>query len=365
VPPAIDESIKRKVIQQWITGESRDKIAAENNIGTGSVSSIIANYKDGLDNSEFDSIRQLALEIMKQGLNWSELASHFRLYNYFIKSGAAEDRIEAFITNLHCTTIPTQKTIEYLNQIHEIAKEESIPLDQVSGYIKEKLEEKQKIDECVREADATLQSKSVTIEAIGEHLKLKEELDRHGVSMQDIAKLLKLLSNAKRYGFDGKEIADKLYNIQELEWKERELKDKCKKFSKRISKFKDVVPLTEDIAAWGIGIDELLALKVGINQAAKHYNLPPLAATLRLIDDIKKYNKINGLKEELSALYLQKYTLDQACSRQSQSLIGLAKLKSYGLTEDRLLQLNNFLESNGYKTSSYTHAAPNSQFWKP
>jgi hypothetical protein len=31
---------------------------------------------------------------------------------------------------------------------------------------------------------------------------LKEELDRHGVSMQDIDKLLKILVNAERYGFD-------------------------------------------------------------------------------------------------------------------------------------------------------------------
>jgi hypothetical protein len=57
-----------------------------------------------------------------------------------------------------------------------------------------------------------------------------------------------------------------------------------------------------------IGIDELIVLKVGIGEAAKHYNLHPLAATLRLIDDIKKYNKIDGLKKELSALYLQKFT---------------------------------------------------------
>jgi hypothetical protein len=57
----------------------------------------------------------------------------------------------------------------------------------------------------------------------------------------------------------------------------------CKKLSKRISKYKNVVSLTEDIAALGIGIDELLALKVGIKQAAKMYSLPPLAATLRLL----------------------------------------------------------------------------------
>jgi len=43
---------------------------------------------------------------------------------------------------------------------------------------------------------------------------------------------------------------------------------------------------------------------------------------------------------------------------QSQSLIALAKLKSYGLTEDRLLQLNNFLENNGYKdTRPNTYAS--------
>jgi hypothetical protein len=102
---------------------------------------------------------------------------------------------------------------------------------------------------------------------------------------------MNLLKNAKRYGFDGKEIADKLYNIQELEWKEKQLKDKCKTFSKRVSKFKDVVPLTEDIAAWGIGIDELLAIKIGINQVAKFYNLPFVSATMHLIEDIKNIIK--------------------------------------------------------------------------
>jgi hypothetical protein len=351
MPAPINEIIKKRVVQQWLGGEARDKIASDLQIGAGTVSSIVSEFKIGLDNAEFDSARELALATKKQGMTLSELSSNYRLYN-FVRSGAAEEKIESFIDNINSSNLLPEKAVEYVNQLYNISNTESIPLDQVSSYIKEKLQEKQKIEEQIKEADATLQSKNMTIEAINEHLKLKEELDRHGVSMQDIDKLLKLLSNAKRYGFNGKELADKLYNMLELEWKEKELKNKSKKLSKTISKYKDVVPLTEDIAAWGIGIDELLALKVGINQAAKFYNLPPLAATLRLIDDIKKYNKINGLREELSALYLQKYTLDQACSHQSQSLIGLAKLKSYGLTEDRLLQLNNFLENMGMKPSN-------------
>ncbi|MFL6377281.1 MAG: hypothetical protein ACJ72R_07455, partial [Nitrososphaeraceae archaeon] len=140
MPAAIDESIKRKVIQHWITGDSRDKIAEDNNIGAGTVSSIISNYKVGLETLDFDSIRQLALEIRKQGLNWSDLGSHYRLYNYFIKnSGAAEEKIESFIDMVHSTDISPEKVIELVNQFSNISKSESIPLDQVSGYINKKL----------------------------------------------------------------------------------------------------------------------------------------------------------------------------------------------------------------------------------
>jgi len=175
-----------------------------------------------------------------------------------------------------------------------------------------------------------------------------EKLKEHGLSTQDIDKLFKLLSNAKRYGFDGKEIAEKLYNIQDLELKEKELRDRTKKLSKRISKYKDVSPLTEDIAALGIGIDELLALKVGINQAVKLYNLTPMTAILRLVDDMK-YDKIADLERESSSLYMQKYTLDQVCFNQNKSMRDLINLQSLGITKDQVIVLNNFLENNGYK----------------
>jgi hypothetical protein len=58
MPAAIDEIIKRKVIQAWISGSPRDNIAVENNIGAGTVSAIVNNYKAGLEDLDFDSIRQ-------------------------------------------------------------------------------------------------------------------------------------------------------------------------------------------------------------------------------------------------------------------------------------------------------------------
>ena len=95
MPPLTDKQTRTNVIRQWILGFPRDKIAEQNSIGTGTVSNIVANYKVSLEELDFDSIRQLAVEARQHGLNLSELALHFRLYNYFIKSWAAEDKIES------------------------------------------------------------------------------------------------------------------------------------------------------------------------------------------------------------------------------------------------------------------------------
>jgi hypothetical protein len=127
---------------------------------------------------DFDPIRQLSIEARQHGLNLCELASHFRLYNYFINSAAAEEEVESLVTNVNSGYIPLGEVIDLVCQLYEISKAESIPLDQVPNYIEKKLEEKQKIDEQIKGA-AVLQSQNLSIEAINEHIKLKEELKKY------------------------------------------------------------------------------------------------------------------------------------------------------------------------------------------
>jgi hypothetical protein len=51
----IEEIIKRRVIQLWLSGEARDKIAADNNIGAGTVSAITDDFKLKLDHLDLVS----------------------------------------------------------------------------------------------------------------------------------------------------------------------------------------------------------------------------------------------------------------------------------------------------------------------
>ena len=89
---SIEESIKTMVIHQWLSGDSRSKIAIDDDIREGTVGSIVNYFKIGLDAAEFDSARELALQAKKQGLNLSDLASNLDYITLLKLRGPARNK---------------------------------------------------------------------------------------------------------------------------------------------------------------------------------------------------------------------------------------------------------------------------------
>lgn len=143
----------------------------------------------------------------------------------------------------------------------------------LSNYIKQKVEEKQRIDEQIKEADATLQNKTAKAKTITEYTKLTERLSKHGLSTQDINKLVKLKVNAKRYGFDAKKFVGKLSNIKEIEKREKGLRGNCVIFSKQAAKYKEIIHLANLFGDLHISINELISFKIAVNEAVETYGL--------------------------------------------------------------------------------------------
>jgi hypothetical protein len=350
MPAPINEQTRKQVIHQWVSGDNRDKIAIDNGIGEGTVSGIVSDWKTGLEDSEYESVRELAVQSKKQGLALSDLSSRFRLYNIIKKSAANEDQIESFISNCISgavdSSLPQEKIVDLTNQLFNISKSESIPLEQVPEDIQQKLQQKHKIEEQIKEAESELQSKNVTIETIDEHIHLNEELSKHGLSTKDTDKLLNVIKNMDQQGFDTKKIVAKAMSIKSLKDREKDLRNNCEILAKRLDRYKQILPFAEKIVAMRINTAGLLALDDAVNNVAEMYNLPVYTAAFRVINDIKGYNRLGGLKKQLAALCAQVYTLKEVCSHQNQAMVALVKLKSYGITEDHILNLNYYLERN-------------------
>jgi transposase len=66
LPPPIDGNFKGQVIKEWLSGNTHDEIAANNKIGAGTVSNIVNEWRKGIEGSEFNSIRELAIFSKKE-----------------------------------------------------------------------------------------------------------------------------------------------------------------------------------------------------------------------------------------------------------------------------------------------------------
>jgi len=174
------------------------------------------------------------------------------------------------------------------------------------------------------------------------------------LSTKDIHRLVNLLETAKEYRYSPGKIVAKLRSIKRLENKENKLKTSCEALSKQADKYKGIIPLAQIIWDLHIGKNELISFKVAVCEAADLFGFPRSTAAVYVLNTLKEYNKIGALKKELSSLYLQKYAVEEFCSRRSQVIMALTNLRSHGIDEEQIMAVNNFLESNGYKASSYT-----------
>ena len=67
-----------------------------------------------------------------------------------------------------------------------------------------------------------------------------------------------------------------------------------------MARCQSVLPLAEQIIRLRIGIGELLAFHTAVSENAEKHNLPMDAAAYRVIEDIREYQKLGGMKKQQS-----------------------------------------------------------------
>ena len=144
--------------------------------------------------------------------------------------------------------------------------------------INQKLEEEQRLEEQIQEADALLQSKNVDIETINKFIQLKEYLSKYNLSLEDPTRLLSILQTIQHIGYEPQKIVAAFAGMKSLKQKERQLKNNFAMLEKRMSGDRQVIPLLQRIRSMGIGVDKLLPFSLAVNEKARTCNFPISAA---------------------------------------------------------------------------------------
>jgi hypothetical protein len=190
---------------------------------------------------------------------------------------------------------------------------------------------------------------------------LKEDLSKYQLSTEDPTRLLSILRTIKQIGYEPNKIVARFSQIESLRQTEKGLKNNCKILEKRIGRCLEVLPLCEQIARLRIGLGELLAFHTAVSEKAEMYNLSMESAAYRVIEDIQYYNRLGGMKKELSDVSAKVFVMNQFSARQNNAVMALIKLQSQGITEDQIFYLSKQLEKSAPATTIQKNILDNAE----
>jgi transcriptional regulator with XRE-family HTH domain len=216
----IPKSIREQVIKQWLQGTSRDQIAKDNDIGAGTVSSIIKNIKQK-DNPDIDLLRGVAILLKKEELDLDVFACSIRIKKKMDEMGINEDHIESLIENIniHCFKrgLTAEEFVNTINKVSASSENLGMPVDQLPNYITQQELELEKsrgeTEEAKLKERQVLQHYNVTMNDLEEYRRNKPLIDY-------VKKLEKKLEEAEEEkNYLAEELASKESEIEILESK--------------------------------------------------------------------------------------------------------------------------------------------------
>ena len=384
MPAAIPETIKSKVISQWLRGLSRDTIAQDNNISAGAVSNITNEWSIALGKPEADAFRELAKALNIASITPAQCAIGFRTMTLLSEQNIDEDVAAQLIIETYkkCKEfeVTSSKFATCIKELVKVSDDHQIPLSKVEEYINEKLAQKKGLEneldglkseistlknqksEIENARDLALQQKKMADLEIKSYTNAKQVLDRHNISInEDLPKLANAINRIEEYGYDPKRLIAELKDIQYLDGKKRALEISTKELEESIAKLcqhesllqdkiyihSENLPVYNQLADMGFGSSQLKTLLDKIIDITISNGINHSLAVNKFMNDVEtQYDVKLGFEPQIEKLKIEiqniRKKLEKELQRvQVQPFIGpvITGLLQRGLTEHDILKV--------------------------
>ena len=394
MPAKLPEKAKSLVIQQWLRGYQRDKIADNSGLSAGAVTNIVNDWKERLGFALADELRELAVTLNKIGITPVQCAIGSRVATMMNRLGVKEEDIESFIAETYnrCKNLglTPESIASYLTDLLQFSK--TIPFTEIPDYIESKKKEKEKTEKEIEGLqehiddlegqrlatqdllDITLHDKKMTTAKLKWYSDIKEELAKYGIPADDISQLAKVVNGIQQQGFDANKVLSEFSNVkmlraeckayqdnmQRLKEQYDALKRDCSFLQQEVSSHNQSLTVYNELKAIGLGLKELKLLWHTISEIASANNISSYDSVQKFLKDIDEQyddklgfeSKIDKLRAEVNRLAQEEAVL------RSQLLIipliapSLTRLLQRGVTEQNIVDIAELLKGNSVRSSS-------------
>ncbi len=405
MPRYIPPDEKLSVIGDWLDGETREDIAIKHNIGSGTVYNIVHEWSNSIGIEKAAVLRELSIQLKKNGLTVSDCAKGFRMVMIFKKYGLKEedelaDRVTYFLKEIYLkcqeANLPVQKVFLYIYDIINFSNE--ISLSQIPQFLKEKKEEKeeleasiQKLSQKINELEDTRKEKEQEIQNFSEMVEkmsnlynlfitAKYKLDQYGISIENFNQFVNCVVGIAKENYDVTKVLELIgdydnlvYYIElykkELEAKKTELNQLNQEISSSkglLDSYRIKLDVIGELERFGFGINELRILNDTLMEIGRENNTNNNKTFEQIkkefFDDLKSYDEILGsrnerdrLQSEIKNLEMQLEKEKERCNAYPKVIQSIQRLSNARIYENDIIKIENIISTTGihlYKDKS-------------
>jgi cell division protein FtsB len=387
MPSKLPDNLKSLVIQDWLSGKQRDKIAGDNGLSAGAVTNTVNEWRLALGFSAADGLRELAVTLKKIGITPAQCALGFRAAMTMNRLGVREDDFESFMSDVYNRSknlgLTPESIASYLTNLIEFSK--TVPFSQISEFVQQKAEEKKKLEEEIQKLKdqikileeeksssdlrrtSALYEENMTAVQLKSYSELKKELGGYGISIDDdIPKFAKVVHGISQKDYDVGKVIKEFSDFEStrkdylslkalipgLERKYNDLNQDCSILEEHVKSYNQRLSLYDDLQNMRFGLKELKLLRNTINEIAYANNIPADQAQEKFYKDIEEHYddklglelQLNKLRSDIAIVNINLNVLRTALL--AQPLVGpsLQRLFSKGIVEQDIVELANLLE---------------------
>ena len=274
------------------------------------------------------------------------------LKNYLTRLGdigdKEEQQIEQLIANISTSPNPTE-LIATANRIAEIS---DIPLSELEERIRVLKSEKEALERAIEEGRTIIESVNLDRKMVEDYKVMNTELEKCGVSPQEPRKFHNLLRVLRMNNYDYAKILNTFADINDARKLRLGADNEWRILRARLEQIKDTLPFAEQLSQYGVGISEVFAFMLAVDEKADMERTSRGAPAYRVIEELRDYSQLGGLKKELNRMQQQLFMSNVIMTTRQQALVSLMRLQASGVTDmeiknmARLMDFDSILKEN-------------------
>ena len=395
MPRIITLHEKLSVIDAWLSGESRNDIAIQHNIGSGTVYNIVQEWSNEIGDGQLaNRLRELGRKLKKNGLTVSDCAKGLRmlmiLKKYGIKDDESQEKVPYFLKEIYAKCqevgITAQQVFDYISDILKFSSD--IAISQIPHYIKKRTEEKKILERQIPELSEKIDKLKETKEEIEQEIQgqrhiqetitknytmftiAKDRLKKYGVEIDNINHFVNCVIGISKEGANPVQILAKIAEFEKLEedskYYKLEVNSNREKLSllnqdikiqeNNLSYVKIKVDIINELEKRGFGIPELRILINIINEIGLEHKQDFDEIKKEFFEDVEKnYEEVIGSRKQIDRLKKELKILEEQTMKEREKynsypkvIESIRRLAGSRISEEDIVNIDKILSMGGY-----------------